>query len=592
MNAKRNITYRAIKLRRLAARHKRLCFIVGEVLLVLLLAWQLWPLSDSETDRLQVDMLIETYYEVSVDGRPVFTFADINDTAQVSGGAVDADSAVTRKMQAPGFWVNRIAFFPSCFGRIITYSAPKPKDVVSWNSDRLHQMLFRQFINSERELIGLQRMRNELHYYKRKHGVSDYGYNQISEFSATIDRQVDTLQSIVDTLQSISPKANLTIRYVTRYTALKASKSGKAINRQCTVKDTYDDMFSLVQVQGHSSPISVTTRLTITDGMSRVLERSQVTKKAVKDTKGIVVVNDSTGTYLGQVDKQKHYSGLGKMYYNDGAYYEGYWKNGQPDGFGFLVSPTDYMKAGTWKAGVFKGEKLTYDANRIYGIDLSRYQHEKDGAKFNIDWNKLRITNLGTATDKKIVGKVDYPISFMYIKSTEGCTVYNGYFAADYAMARKKGIHVGAYHFFSTTSSGRQQAEEFIRKTKFNKGDLAPVLDVEPTEAQIAKMGGGGVLLSNVRQWVNTVYSRLKIRPIIYISQKQANEYLSTAPDITGNCLIWVARYGEYQPNLKLAIWQLSSDGRVSGIHGYVDINVFSGYKDQFQEFLSAHTFK
>ena len=56
-------------------------------------------------------------------------------------------------------------------------------------------------------------------------------------------------------------------------------------------------------------------------------------------------------------------------------------------------------------------------------------------------------------------GKVDYPVSFMYIKSTEGRTIRNRYYAADYAAARRHGIPVGAYHFFSPKSSGTVQAD-------------------------------------------------------------------------------------------------------------------------------------
>jgi lysozyme len=43
---------------------------------------------------------------------------------------------------------------------------------------------------------------------------------------------------------------------------------------------------------------------------------------------------------------------------------------------------------------------------------------------------------------------------------------------------------------------------------------------------------------------------------------------------------------------VKLAVWQLSPDGRVKGITGEVDINVFNGYQHQFDEFLQHETIK
>ena len=47
-----------------------------------------------------------------------------------------------------------------------------------------------------------------------------------------------------------------------------------------------------------------------------------------------------------------------------------------------------------------------------------------------------------------------------------------------------------------------------------------------------------------------------------------------------------IARYGEYKPDIRLTYWQLSPDGKVDGITGDVDINVFNGFHNTFEEFL------
>ena len=39
---------------------------------------------------------------------------------------------------------------------------------------------------------------------------------------------------------------------------------------------------------------------------------------------------------------------------------------------------------------------------------------------------------------------------------------------------------------------------------------------------------------------------------------------------------------GEFRPYVKLAFWQLTPEGRVRGIHGEVDVNVFNGDKEEF----------
>ena len=56
---------------------------------------------------------------------------------------------------------------------------------------------------------------------------------------------------------------------------------------------------------------------------------------------------------------------------------------------------------------ILRGERLTYTTERIYGIDLSRHQHEQNNKYYHIYWNKLRITDLGTLSSKTINGKVD-----------------------------------------------------------------------------------------------------------------------------------------------------------------------------------------
>ena len=95
-----------------------------------------------------------------------------------------------------------------------------------------------------------------------------------------------------------------------------------------------------------------------------------------------------------------------------------------------------------------------------------------------------------------------------------------------------------------------------------------------------------------MRTWLATVHRRTGLRPILYTNQLFINKYLDLAPDIEDNYLVWIARYGQYKPNVKLIYWQLSPDGRVKGVHGDVDINVFNGYRNQYGDFLTRHAKK
>ena len=284
-------------------------------------------------------------------------------------------------------------------------------------------------------------------------------------------------------------------------------------------------------------------------------------------------------------------SGHGCMLTADGTYYEGQWRNDRRNGFGFAVAPSTHIRVGQWKDDKNLGERMSYTSERIYGIDISRYQHGKGRKKLPIYWDRLRISYLGK-NQQHATGTVDYPVSFVFIKSTESTNIRNPFYVNDYAKARKQGIPAGAYHFFSCKVSGTAQAQHFLRNTLFRKGDLPPVLDLEPYPSQIAAMGGAEVLFRNVRAWLKAVETRTKVKPILYVNQLFVNNYLTAAPDLKRDYQIWIARYGEYKPDVKLAVWQLSPNGRVRGITGEVDINVFNGFQTQWEEFLEEQTIK
>ena len=159
-------------------------------------------------------------------------------------------------------------------------------------------------------------------------------------------------------------------------------------------------------------------------------------------------------------------------------------------------------------------------------------------------------------------------------------------------MLNKLGIPVGAYHFFSTRQDPSSQASHFLKHTSFRKGDLPPMLDIEPSDALIEQMGGAEVLFKNIRIWLKSVERATGARPLLYVNQRFVNTYLDKAPDLKRDYHFWIARYGEYKPDIHLDLWQLSSDGVVRGMQGTVDLNVFNGYQGQWEEFLREQTIK
>ena len=134
-------------------------------------------------------------------------------------------------------------------------------------------------------------------------------------------------------------------------------------------------------------------------------------------------------------------------------------------------------------------------------------------------------------------------------------------------------------------SSPQAQAAHFLKYATIAKDDFPPVLDVEPSEAQILIIGEEE-LMRRIRIWMSIVERHTGKLPILYVNQMFILRHMKNASDIKKKYNVWIARYGEYKPDVKLVYWQLSPTGKVQGITGDVDINVFNGYQGQFSEFV------
>ena len=200
---------------------------------------------------------------------------------------------------------------------------------------------------------------------------------------------------------------------------------------------------------------------------------------------------------------------------------------------------------------------VSYPAGyEIHGIDISHHQGD-------IDWEELR--------DKGLINET--PIRFIMIKATEGATTVDENFKENFYQAREYGFTRGAYHFYSVYSSARQQANFFIKNVKLERGDLPPVLDVEHKP----KYQSDQEFKASIMEWLNTVESHYKVKPIIYTYYKFKLQYLSDP--VFDQYPYWIAHYYvdkvEYEGPWKF--WQHTDVGRLPGIKGNVDFNIYNG---------------
>ncbi len=215
----------------------------------------------------------------------------------------------------------------------------------------------------------------------------------------------------------------------------------------------------------------------------------------------------------------------------------------------FFVSPTGFR----WRA--LYGDARYPQGYEIHGIDISHYQGK-------IDWVELRNGMISGC-----------PLRFIIIKSTEGDKRIDENFYENFQAARDYGFIRGAYHFWNDKSAPREQAYFFLSKVHLENGDLPPVLDIEHKSADRSVED----FQRDVLTWLHIVEDRYHVKPIIYTYYKFKQAYLSAS--VFDDYPYWIAHYYvdkvEYKGPWKF--WQHTDAGRLPGIKGYVDFNIYNG---------------
>ncbi len=222
----------------------------------------------------------------------------------------------------------------------------------------------------------------------------------------------------------------------------------------------------------------------------------------------------------------------------------------------FFVSPYSFR----WKA--IYGEPEYPEGYNVRGIDISHYQN-------NIKWEKLRNASLNND-----------PVRFIIIKATEGKDLYDDDFNDNFFQAQQNDFIRGAYHFFVPGVDAEAQAKFYLHQVHLVPGDLPPVLDIEKTgkltKAQLQK---------DVKTWLDIVENKYGVKPILYTSYKFKMDYLDSP--IFNEYPYWIAHYYinklEYKGDWVL--WQHTDCGKVDGIKGFVDCNIFNGTVKDLEAF-------
>jgi len=199
----------------------------------------------------------------------------------------------------------------------------------------------------------------------------------------------------------------------------------------------------------------------------------------------------------------------------------------------------------------------------ILGIDVSHFQGD-------INWEEIKNAK----------------IQFAYDKATQGKHFKDPDYFTNQKAAHTVGLLHGAYHFYISGDSPKEQAHNFLSALDYSSIDLPPVLDLE--EGGIKAPIDITNFQADVLQWLKIVEDSLKVRPIIYTNNPFGNQYLDH-PDFEKYDL-WIAEYDVNKPKIPNAwekkgwlIWQRSDRISIEGAIGKVDHDLFNPQKS-FQE--------
>ena len=196
----------------------------------------------------------------------------------------------------------------------------------------------------------------------------------------------------------------------------------------------------------------------------------------------------------------------------------------------------------------------------LKGIDISKWQTGIDLSKVDCD--------------------------FVIVKATEGIGYVDKTCDKFFQKALSLGKKIGFYHFARPTANNDpiREADFFYENCKGYFGKAIPILDWEAENKQN---------VAYAKAWLDRVYQRSGVKPVIYMSESVANAY-NWSSVANADYGLWVAKYRDNNPdyNYNMAnagtrprvkwwkfycMWQWTSTGRLNGYSGNLDCNVFYG---------------
>lgn len=188
-------------------------------------------------------------------------------------------------------------------------------------------------------------------------------------------------------------------------------------------------------------------------------------------------------------------------------------------------------------------------------MDVSRWQGK-------IDWAKVKAS-----------GKVE-GVVLRVLGSKNGKSYLDPMFEQNYAACVQQGIPVGGYYYTCAVTNAQVDAElTALHAALAGKSFQLPVaVDVEDSRLRALSPAKLSALVARASSQLES----WGLYAMVYTYTNFADTALDM--DALSAYDLWIADYRGKRPTRKHGMWQYTSDGRMSGISGPVDLN--HAYKD------------
>ena len=212
----------------------------------------------------------------------------------------------------------------------------------------------------------------------------------------------------------------------------------------------------------------------------------------------------------------------------------------------------------------YEGDYLTCLTDvSILGIDVSTFQKE-------IDWKKVKATGVEYAMIR--LGGRGYG---------ESGNIYKDSWAdINYEKATAQGIKVGVY-FFSQAITGEEAEEEaafVLEQIKDWQLDMPVAFDWECLADDYRTMVADARLTTDCAKAFCDKIEAADYDSMVYFNPNQSRTqmYLAELTDYG----FWLAMYSDKMTyEYKVDMWQYTNEGKVPGVKGNVDINLYFPYE-------------